>query len=41
VAGVIAFLASADASYLTGQRVLVDGGGPDSAIVSVRASAGA
>jgi NAD(P)-dependent dehydrogenase (short-subunit alcohol dehydrogenase family) len=41
VAGVVAFLASADASYLTGQRVLVDGGGPGSAIVSVRASAGA
>ncbi len=28
VAGVVAFLASADASYLTAQRIKVDGGGP-------------
>lgn len=34
VAGVVAFLASADAGYLTAQRILVDGGGPDVPIVS-------
>ena len=28
VAGVVAFLASSDASYLTAQRIEVDGGGP-------------
>lgn len=36
VAGVVAFLASADAGYLTGQRLLVDGGGPDAGIVAAR-----
>ena len=35
VAGVVAFLASADADYLTAQRILVDGGGPDVPIVAV------
>lgn len=34
VAGVVAFLASADAGYVTGQRLLVDGGGPDARIVA-------
>ncbi|KAA9155633.1 SDR family oxidoreductase [Amycolatopsis acidicola] len=34
VAGVVAFLASAEADYLTGQRILVDGGGPDIPIVA-------
>ncbi|MCE0764647.1 SDR family oxidoreductase [Pseudonocardia kujensis] len=29
VAGVVAFLASQDGEYLTGQRIEVDGGGPD------------
>jgi NAD(P)-dependent dehydrogenase (short-subunit alcohol dehydrogenase family) len=33
VAGVVAFLASRDAGYLTGQRITVDGGGPDVPIV--------
>ena len=32
VAGVVAFLASADASYLTAQRIKVDGGGPPSPV---------
>ncbi|MEV6902668.1 SDR family oxidoreductase [Amycolatopsis sp. NPDC051372] len=34
VAGVVAFLASAGAGYLTAQRILVDGGGPDIPIVA-------
>jgi NAD(P)-dependent dehydrogenase (short-subunit alcohol dehydrogenase family) len=34
IAGVVAFLATADAGYLTGQRVQVDGGGPDHGIVA-------
>ena len=33
VAGVVAFLVSADSGYVTGQRVVVDGGGPDLGIV--------
>ncbi|MGD9990784.1 SDR family NAD(P)-dependent oxidoreductase [Pseudonocardia sp.] len=33
VAGVVAFLASADADYLTGQRIQVDAGGPDSTLL--------
>lgn len=33
VAGVVAFLASADAGYVTGQRILVDGGGPGGGVV--------
>jgi NAD(P)-dependent dehydrogenase (short-subunit alcohol dehydrogenase family) len=33
VAGVVAFLVSADAGYVTGQRLLVDGGGAEVAIV--------
>ena len=32
VAGVISFLASADAEYLTGQRIEIDGGGPDGGV---------
>jgi NAD(P)-dependent dehydrogenase (short-subunit alcohol dehydrogenase family) len=32
VAGVVAWLVSADAGYVTGQKILVDGGGPDVAI---------
>ncbi len=40
VAGVVAFLASADAGYVTGQRVLVDGGGPDAGIVTAPADRG-
>ncbi|WP_326837028.1 SDR family oxidoreductase [Amycolatopsis rhabdoformis] len=34
VAGVVAFLASADADYLTAQRIRVDGGGPGIPIVA-------
>ncbi|MFI5609960.1 SDR family NAD(P)-dependent oxidoreductase [Amycolatopsis sp. NPDC051903] len=34
VAGVVAFLASAAADYLTAQRIRVDGGGPDIPIVA-------
>jgi NAD(P)-dependent dehydrogenase (short-subunit alcohol dehydrogenase family) len=33
VAGVVAFLVSADSGYVTGQRLVVDGGGPDLGIV--------
>lgn len=33
VAAVVSFLVSADAGYVTGQRILVDGGGADVAIV--------
>ena len=33
VAGVVSFLASADSGYVTGQRLLVDGGGAEIAIV--------
>jgi NAD(P)-dependent dehydrogenase (short-subunit alcohol dehydrogenase family) len=33
VAGVIAFLVSADAGHLTGQRVAVDGGGPEATVL--------
>ncbi|ODU01888.1 MAG: oxidoreductase [Pseudonocardia sp. SCN 72-86] len=33
VAGVVAFLASTDADYLTGQRIQVDAGGPDSTLL--------
>jgi len=33
VAGVVAFLTSADSGYVTGQRLVVDGGGPDTGIV--------
>lgn len=32
VAGVVSFLASQDGEYLTGQRIEVDGGGPDKSI---------
>jgi NAD(P)-dependent dehydrogenase (short-subunit alcohol dehydrogenase family) len=34
VAGVVTFLASANASYITGQRIVVDGGGPEVSIVT-------
>lgn len=34
IAGVIAFLASADAEYLTGQRIEVDAGGPETGLFS-------
>jgi NAD(P)-dependent dehydrogenase (short-subunit alcohol dehydrogenase family) len=33
VAGVVAFLVSADSGYVTGQRLVVDGGGSDTGIV--------
>lgn len=33
VAAAVAYLASPDAGYLTGQRLVVDGGGPDPAVV--------
>jgi NAD(P)-dependent dehydrogenase (short-subunit alcohol dehydrogenase family) len=33
VAGVVAFLVSADSGYVTGQRLVVDGGGPDLGIL--------
>ena len=33
VAAVVAFLVSADSGYVTGQRLVVDGGGPDVGIV--------
>jgi NAD(P)-dependent dehydrogenase (short-subunit alcohol dehydrogenase family) len=33
VAGVVAFLVSADSGYVTGQRVVIDGGGPDTGIL--------
>ena len=33
VAAVVAFLVSADCGYVTGQRLVIDGGGPDLAIV--------
>ncbi|MGX1163570.1 NAD(P)-dependent dehydrogenase (short-subunit alcohol dehydrogenase family) [Arthrobacter sp. SLBN-100] len=32
VAGAVAYLVSADASYLTGQTLYIDGGGPDASI---------
>jgi NAD(P)-dependent dehydrogenase (short-subunit alcohol dehydrogenase family) len=32
VAAAVAFLISEDGSYITGQRIVVDGGGPDPAI---------
>jgi NAD(P)-dependent dehydrogenase (short-subunit alcohol dehydrogenase family) len=31
---VVAFLATTDASYISGQRIQVDGGGPDHGIVA-------
>lgn len=34
IAGVVAFLATTDAGYVSGQRIQVDGGGPDHGIVS-------
>jgi NAD(P)-dependent dehydrogenase (short-subunit alcohol dehydrogenase family) len=37
VAGVVAFLASSDASYLTAQRIKVDGGGPATTAAGGRA----
>jgi NAD(P)-dependent dehydrogenase (short-subunit alcohol dehydrogenase family) len=37
VAGVVAFLASRDADYLTGLRMRVDGGGADSSIIATAA----
>jgi len=33
VAATVRYLVSSDASYLTGQRIVVDGGGADVAIV--------
>lgn len=34
VAGAVSFLASRDGEYLTGQRIELDGGGPDSGLLS-------
>ncbi|MCE3551663.1 SDR family oxidoreductase [Pseudonocardia sp. RS11V-5] len=36
VAGVVAFLASQDGEYLTGQRIEVDGGGPEQSLFHCR-----
>ncbi len=33
VAGVVAFLVGPDCGYVTGQRLVIDGGGPDQALV--------